>query len=98
MKAIKPQLSSGTRDFNQLEMIKRRYVTSILEQLFKKYAFFEIATPAIENTSTLFGNYGDDGEKLIFKILNSGDFLSKVDKKGELNYKFLQGLRNWGNG
>jgi len=78
MKIIKPQLASGTRDFNQLDMIKRRYVISILERLFKKYSFFEISTPAIENTSTLTGNYGGDGDKLIFNILNSGDYLSKV--------------------
>ena len=88
MKAIKPQLVSGTRDFNQLDMIKRRYVMSILERLFKKYSFFEISTPAIENTSTLTGNYGGDGDKLIFNILNSGNYLSKVSDSISLkNYE-----------
>ena len=88
MKAIKPQLVSGTRDFNQLDMIKRRYVMSILERLFKKYSFFEISTPAIENTSTLTGNYGGDGDKLIFNILNSGNYLSKVSDSVSLkNYE-----------
>ena len=88
MKAIKPQLASGTRDFNQLDMIKRRYVISILERLFKKYSFFEISTPAIENTSTLTGNYGGDGDKLIFNILNSGNYLSKVNDSVSLkNYE-----------
>ena len=88
MKAIKPQLASGTRDFNQLDMIKRRYVISILERLFKKYSFFEISTPAIENTSTLTGNYGGDGDKLIFNILNSGNYLSKLNDSVSLkNYE-----------
>ncbi len=78
MSNIKPSLVKGTRDFSPQEMIKRNYIFDTLKKVFKKYGYAEIQTPSMENLSTLTGKYGDEGDKLIFKILNSGDFLSKV--------------------
>ncbi|WP_432714460.1 histidine--tRNA ligase [Pedobacter sp.] len=79
MSNIKPSLVKGTRDFSPQEMIKRNYIFDTIKKVFKKYGYAEIQTPSMENLSTLTGKYGDEGDKLIFKILNSGDFLSKVD-------------------
>lgn len=78
MSTIKPSLAKGTRDFSPQEMVKRNYIYDTIKTVFKKYGYAEIQTPAMENLSTLTGKYGDEGDKLIFKILNSGDFLSKV--------------------
>ncbi len=75
---LKPTLASGTRDFNPSEVQKRKYVTQIIERTFEKYAYQPIETPAMENLATLTGKYGDEGDRLIFKILNSGDFAAKV--------------------
>ncbi|PTS94979.1 histidine--tRNA ligase [Pedobacter sp. HMWF019] len=79
MSNIKPSLAKGTRDFSPLEMIKRNHIFDTIKKVFKKYGYAEIQTPSMENLSTLTGKYGDEGDKLIFKILNSGDFLSKVN-------------------
>lgn len=79
MSNIKPSLVKGTRDFSPQEMIKRNYIFDTIKKVFKKYGYAEIQTPSMENLNTLTGKYGDEGDKLIFKILNSGDFLSKVD-------------------
>jgi histidyl-tRNA synthetase len=79
MSNIKPSLAKGTRDFSPLEMVKRNYIFDTIKTVFKKYGYAEIQTPSIENLATLTGKYGDEGDKLIFKILNSGDFLSKVN-------------------
>lgn len=78
MSNIKPSLAKGTRDFSPQEMVKRNYIFDTIKTVFKKYGYSEIQTPSMENLSTLTGKYGDEGDKLIFKILNSGDFLSKV--------------------
>lgn len=79
MSNIKPSLAKGTRDFSPLEMIKRNYIFDTIKKVFRKYGYAEIQTPSMENLSTLTGKYGDEGDKLIFKILNSGDFLSKAN-------------------
>ena len=74
----KPSIPKGTRDFSPLTMRKRNYVFEILKKKFELFGFVQIETPSFENLNTLIGKYGDEGDKLIFKILNSGDFLSKV--------------------
>lgn len=81
MATIKPSLAKGTRDFSPVEMEKRNYIFNTLKEIFKKYGYNEIQTPSFENLSTLTGKYGDEGDKLIFKILNSGDYLSKVSEE-----------------
>jgi histidyl-tRNA synthetase len=78
MANIKPAIPKGTRDFNPAEMARRNYIFDTIRAVFKKYGYQEIQTPTMENLDTLTGKYGDEGDKLIFKILNSGDFLSKV--------------------
>ncbi|MEJ7557225.1 MAG: histidine--tRNA ligase [Pedobacter sp.] len=80
MSTIKPSLAKGTRDFSPQEMAKRNYIFDTIKSVFKKYGYAEIQTPSMENLSTLTGKYGDEGDKLIFKILNSGDYLSKADR------------------
>lgn len=79
MAAMKPGLPKGTRDFSPTEMVKRNYIFNTIRTVFKKYGYQEIQTPSMENLSTLTGKYGEEGDKLIFKILNSGDFLSKIN-------------------
>lgn len=79
MATIKPAIPKGTRDFSPVEMVKRNYIFDTIKSVFKKFGYQEIQTPTMENLSTLTGKYGDEGDKLIFKILNSGDFLAKVD-------------------
>ncbi len=81
MAPIKPSVPKGTRDFSPAEMAKRNYIFDTIKSVFRKYGYQQIETPAMENLSTLIGKYGDEGDKLIFKILNSGDFLSKVDQQ-----------------
>ncbi|WP_164109440.1 MULTISPECIES: histidine--tRNA ligase [Sphingobacterium] len=78
MAIVKPSLAKGTRDFSPLEMERRNFIFNTLKGIFKKYGYSEIQTPSFENLSTLTGKYGDEGDQLIFKILNSGDYLSKV--------------------
>ncbi|HYK77493.1 MAG TPA: histidine--tRNA ligase, partial [Daejeonella sp.] len=79
MSNIKPAIPKGTRDFSPAEMVKRNYIFDTIKSVFQKFGYQEIQTPSMENLSTLTGKYGDEGDKLIFKILNSGDFLSKAD-------------------
>ena len=71
----KPSIPKGTRDFGALEMAKRNYIFNTIRGVFELYGFRQIETPAMENLSTLMGKYGEEGDKLLFKILNSGDFL-----------------------
>lgn len=78
--AQKPSIPKGTRDFGPAEMVKRNYIFETIKQVFKLYGYQPVETPAIENLSTLMGKYGDEGDKLLFKILNSGDFLSNADQ------------------
>lgn len=80
MSNIKPSLAKGTRDFSPQEMVKRNYIFDTIKKVFKKYGYAEIQTPSMENLSTLTGKYGDEGDKLIFKILNSGDYLTKANE------------------
>ena len=76
--AHKPSIPKGTRDFGPEEMIRRNYIFDTIKGVFRLYGFQPLETPAMENLSTLLGKYGDEGDKLLFKILNSGDFLSGV--------------------
>lgn len=77
-KKIKPSLSKGTRDFLPLEVEKRNHIFRVIKDVFYKYGFQQIETPAIERLETLMGKYGEEGDKLLFKILNSGDFLGEI--------------------
>ena len=77
----KPQLPSGTRDFSPQMMLRRKYILSIMENVFQLHGFGAIETPSIENLKTLQGKYGDEGDQLLFKVLNSGDFLSKANEQ-----------------
>lgn len=81
----KPSLPSGTRDFGPKAFEQRRYVMGVMEEVFRLHGFQGIETPALENLSTLQGKYGDEGDQLLFKVLNSGDFLSKVKKEDKAN-------------
>jgi histidyl-tRNA synthetase len=74
----KPAIPKGTRDFSPAEMVKRNYIFETIRNVFHLYGFQQIETPAMENLSTLLGKYGEEGDKLLFKILNSGDFLSET--------------------
>lgn len=76
----KPAIAKGTRDFLPSEVSKRQYIFRTIEQVYKAYGYLPIETPAIELLQTLTGKYGDEGDKLLFKILNNGDFLSKADQ------------------
>src|SRR5690554_421321 len=75
---MKPSLPKGTRDFGQEEVSRRNYIFNIIKENFSLYGFQPIETPSFENSETLIGKYGEEGDRLIFKILNSGDYLSKV--------------------
>jgi len=77
----KPSIPKGTRDFSPIEMARRNYIFDTIKNVYKKYGFQQIETPAMENLKTLVGTGGDESDKLIFKILNSGDYLSKADEK-----------------
>lgn len=77
--AQKPSIPKGTRDFGQREMAARNYIFDTVRSVFRTYGYSQIETPAIENLSTLLGKYGEEGDKLLFRILNSGDAFSGVD-------------------
>ena len=79
--AQKPSIPKGTRDFSPEEVAKRNYIFNTIQTEFKNFGFQPIETPSFENSSTLMGKYGDEGDRLIFKILNSGDFLKKADQE-----------------
>ena len=97
----KPSIPKGTRDFSSEEMLKRDYIFETIKKVFQLYGYQPIETPAMENLSTLLGKYGDEGDKLLFRILNSGDFLSAVNEEdilvrdpGKLSSKICEkGLR-----
>lgn len=78
--ATKPSIPKGTRDFSPVEMARRNYIFNTIREVFSLHGFSQIETPAMENLSTLMGKYGDEGDKLLFKILNSGDFLKGIDR------------------
>ena len=77
--ANKPSIPKGTRDFSPIEMAKRNYIFDTIRSVYALHGFQQIETPAMETLHTLLGKYGEEGEKLLFKLLNSGDFMSKID-------------------
>lgn len=77
----KPSIPKGTRDFSPLEMAKRNYIFETIRSVYALYGFQQIETPAMETLQTLMGKYGEEGDKLLFKVLNSGDFLSKIKEE-----------------
>ncbi|MDE6644069.1 MAG: histidine--tRNA ligase [Muribaculaceae bacterium] len=87
--AQKPSIPKGTRDFSPVEMARRNYIFDTIRDVFRLYGYRQIETPAMENLSTLMGKYGEEGDKLLFKILNSGDYMRDVDmtmlRNGDLN-------------
>jgi histidyl-tRNA synthetase len=78
MSLVKPSIPKGTRDFSTIEMAKRNYIFNTIKDVYALYGFQQIETPAMENLSTLMGKYGEEGDKLLFKILNSGNFMNGV--------------------
>jgi len=76
--AQKPSIPKGTRDFSPTEMVRRNYIFDTIKSVFQNYGYLPIETPAMENLTTLMGKYGEEGDRLLFKILNSGDYLKKV--------------------
>lgn len=87
--ASKPSIPKGTRDFSPAEVAKRQYIIQVIKSNFEKFGFQPIETPSFENSETLMGKYGEEGDRLIFKILNSGDYYSKVfNFKYKLDYLF----------
>ncbi|WP_298395937.1 histidine--tRNA ligase [Flavobacterium sp.] len=89
--ASKPSIPKGTRDFSPSEVSKRNYIMGVMRNHFEKFGYQPIETPSFENSDTLMGKYGEEGDRLIFKILNSGDYLDKVsaEELADLNYKKL---------
>ncbi|MGF1532980.1 MAG: histidine--tRNA ligase [Bernardetiaceae bacterium] len=89
MAGIKPSIPKGTRDFNPEELSRRQYIFQTIQTVFERYGFDPIQTPVMENLQTLTGKYGDEGDQLVFKILNSGDFLKKITPamRSELDYQ-----------
>ena len=85
--AQKPSTPKGTRDFSPEVMLKRNYIMKVIKNAFQTFGYLPIETPSIENSSTLMGKYGEEGDRLIFKILNSGDYLKKVDLNSDLDSK-----------
>lgn len=91
--AQKPSIPKGTRDFSPIEMARRNYIFDIIKSNFRLFGYKQIETPAMENLSTLMGKYGEEGDKLLFKILNSGDFLKSCSDE-ELTSRNLIKLTN----
>jgi histidyl-tRNA synthetase len=89
--AQKPSIPKGTRDFLPEVMVRRNYIFDTIKSVFKRYGFLPIETPSMENLSTLLGKYGEEGDKLLFRILNSGDFLSGVEQGTALEAQKLAG-------
>ena len=92
--AQKPSIPKGTRDFGPQEMAERNYIFDTVRSVFRTYGYSQIDTPAMENLSTLMGKYGDEGDKLLFRILNSGDAFASVDMQKPLTPQVCEkGLR-----
>ena len=85
--AQKPSIPKGTRDFSPAVMLKRNYLMGVIKKAFQTFGYLPIETPSMENLSTLMGKYGEEGDRLIFKILNSGDYLKKVDATTDFDAK-----------
>src|SRR5690554_8115615 len=79
----KPSIPKGTRDFLPFQVNRREYIYDTIKSVFKKYGFAPIQTPSFEHSSTLMGKYGEEGDRLIFRILNSGDKVKKADLRSE---------------
>lgn len=97
--AQKPSIPKGTRDFSPVEMARRNYIFDTIREVFHLFGFKQIETPSMENLSTLMGKYGEEGDKLLFKILNSGDYLRGVDRallEGEATGKLTSQLSEKG--
>ena len=103
----KPSIPKGTRDFSPAEMMRRNYIFDSIRQVFRTFGFAPLETPAMENLSTLLGKYGDEGDKLLFKILNSGDYAaglapdelrqaSKICEKGSCSIRARSSCRSSG--
>lgn len=91
MNITKPSIPKGTRDFSPEEMSKRNYIFDTLREIFRKYGYQQIETPAMENLSTLLGKYGEEGDKLLFRILNSGNIVNdKIDSFLEVSETLVQ--------
>ncbi len=78
---MKPSIPKGTRDFTPIQVLKRNYIFDTIKKVFIKYGFMPIETPTMENLATLTGKYGEEGDRLLFKVLNSGDYLKKANKE-----------------
>ncbi|MDR3266505.1 MAG: histidine--tRNA ligase [Tannerella sp.] len=87
---MKPSIPKGTRDFSPVEMAKRNYIFNVIREIYNLHGFEQIETPSMENLSTLMGKYGEEGDKLLFKILNSGDFMSEVNPEDRQNGNLLR--------
>ncbi len=85
MSKQKPSIPKGTRDFGPEQMIRRNYILQVIKRTFEKFGFLPIETPSMENLDVLMGKYGDEGDKLLFKILNSGDYMKNVGPDDEFN-------------
>ncbi|MBN2275531.1 MAG: histidine--tRNA ligase [Bacteroidales bacterium] len=81
----KPSIPKGTRDFSPVEMVRRNYIFDTIKTAFSKYGYLPLETPAMENLDTLLGKYGDEGDRLLFKILNSGDFMKGAEPTTNTN-------------
>lgn len=88
--AQKPSIPKGTRDFSPTEVAQRNYIFNVIQSSFENFGFQPIETPSFENSSTLMGKYGEEGDRLIFKILNSGDYLSNVNEELLINKNSLK--------
>src|SRR5574344_1286499 len=86
----KPNIPKGTRDFSPLEMAKRNYIFDTIRSVYSLYGFEQIETPAMETLQTLMGKYGEEGDKLLFKVLNSGDYLNGVNDEELLSHNSLK--------
>ena len=84
MAQVSCSIPKGTRDFLPTEMARRNYIFDTIRSVFKTFCFVPIETPAMENLSTLMGKYGEEGDKLLFKVLNSGNFMEGVDFAGKV--------------
>ena len=91
--AQKPSIPKGTRDFSPIEMARRNFIFDTIRKVFQKYGYLPIETPAMENLSTLMGKSGEEGDRLLFKILNSGDFMKRVQQE-DVDDKALGKLTN----
>jgi histidyl-tRNA synthetase len=89
---MKPSIPKGTRDFSPAEMARRNYIFDTIRSVFRLYGYNPVETPALENLSTLMGKYGEEGDKLLFKVLNSGEYMKNVEPEllaDDVNYPRL---------